>query len=437
VVITNNSGSFSLTVATDALVESAETLIIQIRTVSTAGSVVATASTVTVNNVPVPQASSKFWIRGNSNSWIDGASASVLRFRNTSSWVDKTGNLAGLAVRNAAGNDWIYFISQGVPTYNLSASTSSVNEGQSVTFTVTTTNFGSGTLYWTNSGTTTGADFTDNMNSGQVTISNNAGSIIRVLTNDMTTESPESIILQLRSGSLAGPVVATSSSVTVNDTSAPIAPSSLTMDRNNLDFYFLPDQTSISNQVSLDVRVTVTTDYFFNLATGAFDHIAIAMDCAGEAGGNNPHCGPIYRNGRNIWVTGRGFFITRSSGVWSEIWNGTSSPVINQITNTSGQTFNPVSGTYTIRIRAGYRAGPFANLMTITITNGYSIFDPVVFQGSAGIGWDWTGNHRVAMAIIASGSVGPNPGNGCTEPSTPGSAYGGVLPFLDFTQSVS
>ena len=650
VVITNNSGSFSLTVATDALVESAETLIIQIRTVSSAGSVVATASTVTVNNVPVPQAGSKFWIRGNSNSWIDGASASVLRFRNTSSWVDKAGNLAGLAVRNAAGNDWIYFISQAAPTYNLSASATNVNEGQSVTFNVITTNFGTGTLYWTtsgtaiaadfsdgvlagsvsivnnvgsivrtmtndlttegtesftlslrtdsiagsvvatsptvtindtsvpsppsysispsvtsvneggsvtftvsttnvangtlywtNAGTTTAADFTNGVNSGATTITNNAGSIVlglvsdltseggetiviqirtgstagpvvvtsqtvivvdtsvpaaptysisastnsvneggtvtfpitttnvgsttlywtnagttsaadfvgsansgsvaisgnsgsisRTLVNDSTTEGGETIAMQLRTGSTAGPVVATSPTVIVVDTSVPSVPTSLTMARNNLDFFYLPDYNS-SQQGTLDVRVTITTTNFFNYATNAFDHIPIAIDCAGGAGNNDPHCGPVIRNGRNLWVTARGFFITRSSGVWSELWNGTSSPVIAQLTNTSGQVFNPISGTYTVRIRAGYQTGPYANLMTITITNGTGIYDPVVFQGSAGIGGVWNGFHRVCLAAIATGFVGPTPSNGCVEPSGAGSAVGGTVPFSGFS----
>jgi hypothetical protein len=644
--VTNNAGSFSITVATDALMESVETLIIQIRTVSTSGSVVATASTVNVNNVPVPSATAKFWIRGNSSNWIDGANASTLRFRGISTWIDKAGNLGGLAVRDTTATNWIYFVSQSTPTYNLSASATNVNEGQSVTFNVITTNFGTGTLYWstnggvtvadfsdgaltgtvnvvnnvgsivrtlandaategtedftlslrtgstggtvvatsptvtvndttatfsitpsvttvneggsvlfsvattgmssglvywTNAGTTTAADFNAGVNSGATTITNNAGTIVlglvedlttegsetiviqirtgstsgpvvvtaqtvlvidssvpaaptysisssttsvnegetvtfpitttnvgsttlywtnagttsaadfvgsansgsvaisgnsgsisRTLVNDSTTEGGETIAMQLRTGSTSGPVVATSPTVFVADTSVPSVPTSLTMARNNLDFFYLPDYTS-SQQGTLDVRVTITTTNFFNYATNAFDHIPIAIDCAGGAGNNDPHCGPIFRNGRNLFVTARGFFITRSSGVWSELWNGTSSPVIAQLTNTSGQVFNPISGTYTVRIRAGYQTGPYANLMTITITNGSSIYDPVVFQGSAGIGGVWNGVHRVCIAAIATGFVGPTPANGCVEPSGAGSAVGGTVPFSGFS----
>jgi hypothetical protein len=210
----------------------------------------------------------------------------------------------------------------------------------------------------------------------------------------------------------------------------------LTMNRNDLDFVYLPDQTSSNDSAALDYRVTVTTTNFFNLATDPNDHIAIALDCGGEGGNNDPHCGPIVRNGRNIWVTARGFFITRSSGVFSEIWNGTYSPIVNPISNTSGQAFNFLNGTFTIRIRAGYRSGFFANRMTIRITNGTSIFDPVVFEGQAPIGADWVGFHRVALAAIsigAGGFVAPSPASGCIEKSGPGVAFGGYIPFSNFT----
>ena len=70
-------------------------------------------------------------------------------------------------------------------TYSISPSTTSVNEGSSVTFTVTTTNFGSGTLYWTLeavSGTVNNTDFSSPANAvtagGSVTITNNSGTTL-------------------------------------------------------------------------------------------------------------------------------------------------------------------------------------------------------------------------------------------------------------------
>lgn len=105
-------------------------------------------------------------------------------------------------------------------TISVVPSTSSIDEGQSVTFTVNTTGLINGTvLFWTNSGSTISADFADATNTGSVIINNNSGSILRPLVADLTTEGPESIILDIRTGSISGAIVATSSTVIVNDVS--------------------------------------------------------------------------------------------------------------------------------------------------------------------------------------------------------------------------
>ena len=54
---------------------------------------------------------------------------------------------------------------------------------------------------------------------GSFTISNNAGSFIVNPTADVTTEGVETFTVSLRTGSVTGPVVATSSAITVNDVS--------------------------------------------------------------------------------------------------------------------------------------------------------------------------------------------------------------------------
>ena len=75
--------------------------------------------------------------------------------------------------------------------YSISASTTSVNEGSGVTFTVTTTNVDGGTtLYWTTnqvSGTINTSDFNDSATSGSFSISGGSGTITRTLSNDLTT----------------------------------------------------------------------------------------------------------------------------------------------------------------------------------------------------------------------------------------------------------
>lgn len=111
------------------------------------------------------------------------------------------------------------------PTFSFTApSTSSVYEGSSVTYTISATGFGSGTLYWTIEsvvGTVSDADFSSPSNAvtsgGSVSLTNNAGSFTLTLAGDVLTES-ESYLVRLRLGSTSGNIVATSNTITILDT---------------------------------------------------------------------------------------------------------------------------------------------------------------------------------------------------------------------------
>jgi Concanavalin A-like lectin/glucanases superfamily len=107
-----------------------------------------------------------------------------------------------------------------VPVYSVSASSSSINEGTAVTYTITTQYVLDGTiLYWTTSGTTVAADFTDGVTSGSVTMADGTATVVRTLTSDITTEGAETIVFELRTVSTSGTIVASTPSGTVNDTS--------------------------------------------------------------------------------------------------------------------------------------------------------------------------------------------------------------------------
>jgi hypothetical protein len=90
----------------------------------------------------------------------------------------------------------------------------SVNEGSSLTFNVSTVNTADQTLYWT---VTNSGDFSTN--TGSFSLANNAGSFSVTPTADTTTEGAETFTASVRTGSTSGPIIATSSSVTINDTS--------------------------------------------------------------------------------------------------------------------------------------------------------------------------------------------------------------------------
>lgn len=108
------------------------------------------------------------------------------------------------------------------PTYSLTRNVSSVNEGGTVTYTVTTTNFGNGTLYWsqvTGSSLADANDMSDFVDAGSVNITNNSGVFTRTLRSDLSTEGTETLRVQLRTGSTGGTVVATAADVSIGDTS--------------------------------------------------------------------------------------------------------------------------------------------------------------------------------------------------------------------------
>lgn len=109
--------------------------------------------------------------------------------------------------------------------YSIAPSTTSITEGGSVTFNITTTNLNPGTtLYWTNAGTTTGVDFTNGLNSGSVTLggtyASGSASFTLTTSSDVTPDPDETIIVQLRTGSTSGLIVATAATVTVADVGA-------------------------------------------------------------------------------------------------------------------------------------------------------------------------------------------------------------------------
>lgn len=134
-----------------------------------------------------------------------------------------SGSVSGVPASGTISMGDLRSKSAGGGSYSPSLSSTNVNEGGSTTCTVTTTGVANGTtLYWTTgtvSGTINASDFSDAVTSGSFTITSNTGSFSRTLANDTTTEGTESFSLQIRTGSTAGPVVATSATVTINDTS--------------------------------------------------------------------------------------------------------------------------------------------------------------------------------------------------------------------------
>ena len=125
------------------------------------------------------------------------------------------------------------------PTYKITPNTQTVSDNGNVVFYITTTNIPTDTtLYWSTkqiSGTINGSDFSDSVLNGNVTIINNKGLISRTLNQDLTTEGQEQFAINLRTVSSSGTVVATSSTVTINDTSTTPSTYQLTSNKDSVN----------------------------------------------------------------------------------------------------------------------------------------------------------------------------------------------------------
>ena len=120
-----------------------------------------------------------------------------------------------------SSSETVFTYIASTPTYSLASNpvSGSFNEGESITWTITTTNVANGTvLYWQAVGSVSATDFTQATTSGQFTVNNNTGSVTLTAVNDLTTEGNETFTFQVRTGSSSGPIVA-GLNATIVDTS--------------------------------------------------------------------------------------------------------------------------------------------------------------------------------------------------------------------------
>ena len=136
-------------------------------------------------------------------------------------------------------------INDVVPSYNVTPSVSTVAEGDSVTFTINTTNVGDGTqLYWRTIGTAGSTDWIEG-STGNFLVNNNVGIVTITTVLDWRNEPNDNIILSIRTGSTSGTITTTSSAVTITDT----APSNVTV---------VPSATTVNEGGSVTFTITGT-----------------------------------------------------------------------------------------------------------------------------------------------------------------------------------
>ena len=154
-------------------------------------------------------------------------------------------------------------INDVIPTYSVGISTDNVNEGSSVEFTVNTSGIASGTtLYFSTSGTTVAADFTDNSLTGSFNIvgvgTTSAG--IATFSRALVAEGPgtegtENFNITIRTDSTSGTAVTTTPTITVND----IFPTYN---------FVLTNQSGIVTNIAEEGELVTVTLNTTNIATG-------------------------------------------------------------------------------------------------------------------------------------------------------------------------
>ena len=138
--------------------------------------------------------------------------------------ITETGDTFWLRVSTNSGGQVVGYSStitviDAVPTATITADKTTVNEGDSVVFTVSTTNMSANsTLYYSQTGTTDSTDFYPAGTTGNFTIdSSGNGTITRVISGDFTSEGTEDFTLTVRSGSTTGTALTTAPTIQVTN----------------------------------------------------------------------------------------------------------------------------------------------------------------------------------------------------------------------------
>ena len=312
-------------------------------------------------------------------------------YEGTESFRAELGDTAGVPVSYV--NSTYVSLTDANPTYSVTPTSTTMNEGATVTFNVATTNVPDGTtLYWNTgvvSGTVNASDFSDGATSGSFTINSNIGSFIRTTTNDVSTEGNEVFNITIRTGSVNGTIQATSANVTISDTSK--APT----------YSVSPSVNPVSEGVSMTANITTS-----NVANGTTLYYSLSLSNATSADFSTATTGSftINNNAGSFTITtvadllteaaAESFIIQIRTGSTSGTIVASSASVT--ITDTSlSQIFNPTQNKTTI-YRQGTQTSYRQVTHTLTTTNvpiGTTIYyeivsssGTIVFNGSTNSG---------------------------------------------------
>ena len=254
-IVNSNAGSFTVPIAINLFVEGAETFTVSVRDSGTSGNVLTTSSVVTIPAKTYAFSSIPSTINEGASGTFNVTTTNVANattlFWNTdhitTNSADFTSNSGSFTITSNAGTFTVPIASDqlidGSETFRIqlkyaseelvatsnpvtivdttlvsTASTTVIDEGQSVTFTTQAQGFANGTtLYYDIVGSAgiTAADFTSNLLSGTYTVSSGVASTTLTATGDGVTEIDETFQLGVKT-SAGGSILTYSPAVTIN-----------------------------------------------------------------------------------------------------------------------------------------------------------------------------------------------------------------------------
>ena len=114
-----------------------------------------------------------------------------------------------------------------LPTYSLSVDRTEANEGDTINWTLYTTNITDGSILYYNYDPFPAdgfSDFNELDYNGSFTVNSNTATFQKTITADSKTEGTETVTLNIRTGSVTGSILVASDTVTIYDTSVYVPP---------------------------------------------------------------------------------------------------------------------------------------------------------------------------------------------------------------------
>ena len=255
-----------------------------------------------------------------------------------------------------------------VPSYVIVPSTLSINEEQTISFTINTAGVPDNTtLYYTISGSAglVAGDFDDNALSGSFVINSGTGTITKTLGLDFTTEGNETFTLSVRRGSPTGTIVATSPTITIVDTSLSLYEfSSFNFTNAGITGRLGPTLPQCLSSYNTTTYPWLTNTNFFNMVSQGKQLWTVKIggvyefDVRGARGGNYSSGGTTYVGAYGARIVSR---VTLSIGQVIAIVVGQMGQDSVSYPTAGGGSFVVLDSTSTPLIVAGAGAGAGSN----------------------------------------------------------------------------